>query len=286
MTRENKLALVVGFALILVVGILISDHFSAARSQRSAELGQIVDPTGQDPYASTELVRYDGAAPGGTPRSQPDMLVQTDRFNAERQPVFDAVRTPPDQLHRMQQQHLQAQTGAPQRSTTPPMRIDDPLTDQQHTVAERSIRLDDQQTRNLPFLYHHVAPDETLTAICRKYYGDTSLIKELAEFNDISDPNRIPKGMRLRIPAAEHLIRGESPTSSELSAIERRLAAATAPRRDVQTYTVKKGDTLGEIAQKTLGSARKWRTLYAYNKDVIDDPDKVLAGTELRIPPP
>ena len=30
MTRENKLALVVGFGLLLFVGILVSDHFSAA----------------------------------------------------------------------------------------------------------------------------------------------------------------------------------------------------------------------------------------------------------------
>ena len=31
MTRENKLALVVGFGLMLFVGILVSDHFSAQR---------------------------------------------------------------------------------------------------------------------------------------------------------------------------------------------------------------------------------------------------------------
>ncbi len=31
MTRENKLALVIGFGLILFVGILVSDHFSSAR---------------------------------------------------------------------------------------------------------------------------------------------------------------------------------------------------------------------------------------------------------------
>ena len=31
MTRENKLALVIGFGLILFVGILVSDHFSAQR---------------------------------------------------------------------------------------------------------------------------------------------------------------------------------------------------------------------------------------------------------------
>ncbi|NDC64960.1 MAG: hypothetical protein EBZ59_13495, partial [Planctomycetia bacterium] len=31
MTRENKLALVIGFGLMLFVGILVSDHFSAQR---------------------------------------------------------------------------------------------------------------------------------------------------------------------------------------------------------------------------------------------------------------
>src|SRR5262245_9490560 len=47
MTRENKLALVVGFGLILFVGILISDHFSTVRSQRAANLArhdEAIDP--------------------------------------------------------------------------------------------------------------------------------------------------------------------------------------------------------------------------------------------------
>ena len=42
MTRENKVALVVGFALVLFVGILISDHFSRAQA-RPADL----IPTGE-----------------------------------------------------------------------------------------------------------------------------------------------------------------------------------------------------------------------------------------------
>lgn len=33
MTREHKLALLVGFSLVLIVGVLISDHFSPARNQ-------------------------------------------------------------------------------------------------------------------------------------------------------------------------------------------------------------------------------------------------------------
>ena len=38
MTRENKLAMVVGFGLLLFVGILVSDHFSTAQRQAAAVL--------------------------------------------------------------------------------------------------------------------------------------------------------------------------------------------------------------------------------------------------------
>ena len=38
MTRENKLALIIGFGLILVVGILVSDHFSPASNDQAADL--------------------------------------------------------------------------------------------------------------------------------------------------------------------------------------------------------------------------------------------------------
>ena len=48
MTRENKLALVVGFALILLVGIAISDHFSPAQNQESASLTGAVDTLPRD----------------------------------------------------------------------------------------------------------------------------------------------------------------------------------------------------------------------------------------------
>ncbi len=43
MTIENKVALVVGFALVLFVGILVSDHLSKAQTQRAADLLPAVD---------------------------------------------------------------------------------------------------------------------------------------------------------------------------------------------------------------------------------------------------
>ncbi len=38
MTRENKIALVIGFALVLFAGILVSDHLSNANSEQLADL--------------------------------------------------------------------------------------------------------------------------------------------------------------------------------------------------------------------------------------------------------
>ena len=70
MTRENKLALVVGFALILVVGILISDHFSTARAQAFADLQAAEDPLaeGRPPDAPLlDLDRGNGKQPSADP---------------------------------------------------------------------------------------------------------------------------------------------------------------------------------------------------------------------------
>lgn len=49
-------------------------------------------------------------------------------------------------------------------------------------------------------------------------------------------------------------------------------------------YTVKKGDTLSEIAQKVYGSANKYSVIFEANKPMLSDPDKIYPGQNLRIP--
>ena len=51
------------------------------------------------------------------------------------------------------------------------------------------------------------------------------------------------------------------------------------------TYTVKKDDTLSDIAQEKLGDANRWNEIYKLNKDEIgDDPDTIQPGTKLKLP--
>ncbi|MCI1958590.1 MAG: LysM peptidoglycan-binding domain-containing protein [Clostridia bacterium] len=45
-----------------------------------------------------------------------------------------------------------------------------------------------------------ISEGDTLTAICRKYYGDTSLYSKLASYNNIANANLIYKGNTIKIP--------------------------------------------------------------------------------------
>ncbi|MDX2200833.1 MAG: LysM domain-containing protein [Phycisphaerae bacterium] len=49
-------------------------------------------------------------------------------------------------------------------------------------------------------------------------------------------------------------------------------------------YTVKTGDSLTSIAQKMLGSSKRWRDIYRMNRDRLESPDALPLGVRLRIP--
>ncbi len=54
---------------------------------------------------------------------------------------------------------------------------------------------------------------------------------------------------------------------------------------DGHRYTIRKGDTLSAIAKQHYGEASAWRILFEANRDILDDPDRIHPGQEIRIPP-
>jgi uncharacterized protein (DUF2235 family) len=47
---------------------------------------------------------------------------------------------------------------------------------------------------------------------------------------------------------------------------------------------VEPGDTLGTIAANALGDKKRWREVYAINRDILDDADHIFPGQTLRVP--
>jgi nucleoid-associated protein YgaU len=254
MTRENKLALVVGFALILVVGILISDHFSPARNHEAAELATVEDPLDGSRIGDERLVvlrpnRVD-ARPDRSPESDP----------VARDPV--AIPPLPDRSE-----------DRPERSSARPSTPG---------PGDRGSSSNDRSTAPAsPDRFHDVRKGETLTAICRQYYGDAALLDAFIAYNTIDRPDLVNVGRRLRIPPIEALRPGGSSRSGGMAQAN---AAANERPASSRTYTVKPGDSLTEIASSLLGTSKAYVRIFELNRDKLDSPDDIREGMVLRIP--
>ena len=87
MSRENKLALIIGFALILFVGVLVSDHLSSHHREVTSALPTAIDPLrGAEPMP-TVLVEYG--------QDTPDLAAEPDPATM----TADAPSPSPMRLH-------------------------------------------------------------------------------------------------------------------------------------------------------------------------------------------
>ena len=59
-------------------------------------------------------------------------------------------------------------------------------------------------------------------------------------------------------------------------------AGATASRSTY--YTIQSGDTLSKIAKEKYGDANAYDKIFEANREVIEDPDKIYPGQQIRIP--
>ncbi|MEM1098523.1 MAG: LysM peptidoglycan-binding domain-containing protein [Planctomycetota bacterium] len=126
-----------------------------------------------------------------------------------------------------------------------------------------------------------VEAGDSLSKLAERHLGSQSKYLELYEANRdvLESPDRVVVGMELKLPA------GAKPTTEQREAPARVADNAAPPARPAaQTYTVRSGDNLSRIAEKTLGSRDRWQELYDANRDRLTTPDRVKVGQELRIP--
>ncbi|EIC29943.1 YidB family protein [Methylomicrobium album] len=61
-------------------------------------------------------------------------------------------------------------------------------------------------------------------------------------------------------------------------------AAPASPAPQPRTYQVASGDTLSEIAKRFYHDPNQWPRIYEANRDILNNPDRISPGQNLRIP--
>jgi nucleoid-associated protein YgaU len=310
MTREQKLALLIGFTLVLVVGVVISDHLSGA-SRAELEGGVASLDAARDPL--------DDALTSALPTH--DTPPPARRFvapSAETLPSvgFERGPTPVDPTPiEMGRAMAQAEGSASEAGPAPRSSLaalferhggtirngvlhlaesinDAPAAAQTDLVRREEVEEERPDTRSAtarrsaPRRYV-VREGDTLWEIAKRTYGDGSLHEALASANEgrVGRDGTVFEGATILLPEREELS-GGAPAATE-GTRDTAQPGDTARDRAVERrrYTVKRGDTLGEIAAALLGSSKRWPEIVRANEDVIDDPDSVPAGVVLTIPP-
>lgn len=121
-----------------------------------------------------------------------------------------------------------------------------------------------------------VKSGDTLSELASKHLGSAALWQDLLTANKdkLADEHSLQVGMKLRLPGTT----GQSQAPAVVT------TPSTTRSSSGNTYTVKPGDNLTEIAEKMLGDGDKWRTVYDANRDSLKSPDRLIVGQKLRIP--
>ncbi len=289
MTRENKLALIIGFTLILMVGVLVSDHLSRARTAQLDEAATSDAPATDDRVAFSgtlldsaieEAQRrgLDQTPPVATriehaqPASAPLVIQQGETTLQPNDPSSaDASATLTDRFR--------AWADA---TETAWQRMGESAVPQNRTIGARSatgseipgsaeviVPTREQLPRSVT---HRVVAGDSLYKLAERYLGSGNRWREIQQANPgrVSSDGGLTIGVRLDIPILEEVDLPRETVTPRPSG----------PRE----YTVRPGDTLGEIASELLGSSRRARDIVAANRGTIDNADAIQVGMTLKIP--
>lgn len=126
------------------------------------------------------------------------------------------------------------------------------------------------------FVEYTVRKGDSLSSIAKEFLGSSNKYNDIFEINKSSmrNPNDLRIGMTLKIPndGKTHNINNSD------------LDIKLPDNQQYKEVTVKRGQSLSELALKYLGNSDKYMTIFSANKDVLSSPDNVKPGMKLRIP--
>lgn len=254
MNRELKLALIVGFALVLVVTVLISDHLSSGRGQKLAS---------------------------EVPES-PALITAAPPAPAEREAAFIRHDAPVTQPDPQPSPTGPLAMGDPQAGTSqlPSQAEPAPLT---QPGAGGPVVIN--QGRDVTPGVDHPQGDSSLRDVVSRMGGrienGTIYLQPQSQPTPGNGPAPTPAGSNGSNPTQLPPTQPPSPQPQPRPAGPSSVVEPAAPA--ITEYTVVEGDNLFKIARKFLGDGKQWRRIADANASIAKG-GQVKVGQKIKIP--
>lgn len=285
MARETKVGLLVGMGVILLVGIIVSDHLSNVHDQKRANMQDFAPRAVSGLGSVVTPAQPLGENSGNATAQRPQRTLPTPEEMRSEQTTPSQLRPPQpvasDNLPR------EAFTVVGPRGTIDAPKPED-VVEQPKSVA---VAPPTTSAPTAEFTKHTVKSGDTLYQLAKAYYRDPESWKQIADANKaILGPDHALKiGMELTIPkksvpGSTSVASAGSPPASHSTGGVFTPDNSDSQRQQPATIEVKPGQTLRVIAAKHMGNAEKWKDLLAANKDQLRKAEDLKPGMKLKLP--
>ena len=192
------------------------------------------------------------------------------------------------QLKKLAEEHYQAGVKYYRQGHYPPARKEF-LTalryNPEHAEAKDKLTAARKEIEHVKrYIVHTLQPDETVSTLAQRYYGDYRKFHLIAEYNEMEDATKVTVGQEIKIPVIEGTPIMADPATIQTDSGEAP-EALTGEVLTVKRYvihTVQPEESLSKLAMIYYGDYKKYDVIAKFNS--IEDGTSLRIGQELKIP--
>jgi tetratricopeptide (TPR) repeat protein len=134
------------------------------------------------------------------------------------------------------------------------------------------------------YIIHILQPDETISSLADKYYGDYRKFHLIAEYNELEDATKVTVGQEIKIPVIEGMpiIADRAAIQTETGEPYESMPGEIITVKGYITHSVQPEETLSKLALKYYGDLTQYHVIAKFNG--LEDGAPVRVGQELKIP--
>ncbi len=134
------------------------------------------------------------------------------------------------------------------------------------------------------YIVHILQPDETISTLADKYYGNYRKFHLIAEYNELEDATKVTVGQEIKIPVIEGMpiIADRASIQTETGEPAESMPGEIITVKGYIIHKVQSDETLSKLAQKYYGDLTKYHVIAKFND--LEDGVPVRVGQELKIP--